>query len=275
MEKERETQVYLAKLSEQAERYDEMVESMKKVAMLDLELSVEERNLLSVGYKNVIGARRASWRIMSSIEQKEESKGNENNVKLIKGYRQKVEEELTKICEDILAIIDKHLIPHAGTGEATVFYYKMKGDYYRYLAEFKTDNEKKQAAEQSLEGYEACSISFTSDLYAASATANTDLPSTHPIRLGLALNFSVFYYEIMNSPERACHLAKQAFDEAISELDTLSEESYKDSTLIMQLLRDNLTLWTSDLPEDGGEENPKGEESSSSAAQKEKEPEQN
>ncbi|KAJ6982569.1 hypothetical protein NC653_025627 [Populus alba x Populus x berolinensis] len=94
---------------------------------------------------------------------------------------------------------------------------------------------------------------------AASATASTDLPSTHPIRLGLALNFSVFYYEIMNSPERACHLAKQAFDEAIAELDTLSEESYKDSTLIMQLLRDNLTLWTSDLPEDGGDDNFKGE----------------
>uniref|UniRef100_A0A5B7ARY3 Putative 14-3-3-like protein GF14 iota n=1 Tax=Davidia involucrata TaxID=16924 RepID=A0A5B7ARY3_DAVIN len=249
-EKERETHVYMAKLSEQAERYEEMVESMKKVAQLDVELTVEERNLLSVGYKNVIGARRASWRIMSSIEQKEESKGNEQNVKLIKGYRQKVEEELSKICSDILNIIDKHLIPSSSSGEATVFYYKMKGDYCRYLAEFKTDQERKEAAEQSLKGYEA-----------ASATANTDLPSTHPIRLGLALNFSVFYYEIMNSPERACHLAKQAFDEAIAELDTLSEESYKDSTLIMQLLRDNLTLWTSDLPEDGGEDNIKTEES--------------
>ncbi|CAN4122084.1 unnamed protein product [Withania somnifera] len=239
-QKERETHVYMAKLAEQAERYDEMVESMKNVAQLDVELTVEERNLLSVGYKNVIGVRRASWRIMSSIEQKEESKRNEQNVKLIKGYRQKVEEELSKICSDILEIIDKHLIPSAGTGEATVFYYKMKGDYYRYLAEFKTDSERKEASEQSLKGYEA-----------ATATATTDLSSTHPIRLGLALNFSVFYYEIMNSPERACHLAKQAFDEAIAELDTLSEESYKDSTLIMQLLRDNLTLWTSDLPEDG------------------------
>lgn len=248
-QKERDTHVYMAKLAEQAERYDEMVESMKKVAKLDVELTVEERNLLSVGYKNVIGARRASWRIMSSIEQKEESKGNEQNVKLIKGYRQKVEEELSKICSDILEIIDKHLIPSAGTGEATVFYYKMKGDYYRYLAEFKTDSERKEASEQSLKGYEA-----------ATTTASTDLSSTHPIRLGLALNFSVFYYEIMNSPERACHLAKQAFDEAIAELDTLSEESYKDSTLIMQLLRDNLTLWTSDLPEDGGEENVKADE---------------
>jgi 14-3-3 protein epsilon len=79
----------------------------------------------------------------------------------------------------------------------------------------------------------------------ATDVAQTELTPTHPIRLGLALNFSVFYYEILNSPDRACHLAKQAFDDAIAELDSLSEESYRDSTLIMQLLRDNLTLWTS------------------------------
>ncbi|KAK9268596.1 hypothetical protein L1049_000351 [Liquidambar formosana] len=238
--KERESFVYTAKLAEQAERYDEMVESMKKVANLDVELTVEERNLLSVGYKNVIGARRASWRILSSIEQKEESKGNDVNARRIKEYRHKVESELSSICNDIMTVIDEHLIPSSTAGESTVFYYKMKGDYYRYLAEFKTANEKKEAADQSLKAYQM-----------ASTTAESDLSPTHPIRLGLALNFSVFYYEIMNSPERACHLAKQAFDEAISELDTLSEESYKDSTLIMQLLRDNLTLWTSDIPEDG------------------------
>ena len=72
--------------------------------------------------------------------------------------------------------------------------------------------------------------------------AKTQMQPTHPIRLGLALNFSVFYYEILNSPERACTLAKQAFDDAIAELDSLNEDSYKDSTLIMQLLRDNLTV---------------------------------
>lgn len=82
-------------------------------------------------------------------------------------------------------------------------------------------------------------------MQSATAVAQTELTPTHPIRLGLALNFSVFYYEILNSPDRACHLAKQAFDDAIAELDSLSEESYRDSTLIMQLLRDNLTLWTS------------------------------
>jgi len=238
----REESVYMAKLAEQAERYDEMVEAMKKVACMDVELTVEERNLLSVAYKNVIGARRASWRIVCSIEQKEESKGNEHHVARIKEYRNKIDTELTNICNDILSVLDEHLIPTATTGESKVFYYKMKGDYHRYLAEFATGQNRKDAAENSLLAYKA-----------ASDIANTELPPTHPIRLGLALNFSVFYYEILNSPDRACQLAKQAFDDAIAELDTLSEDSYKDSTLIMQLLRDNLTLWTSDMSNEGEE----------------------
>lgn len=100
---------------------------MKKVANLDVELTVEERNLLSVGYKNVIGARRASWRILSSIEQKEEARGNEVHVKRIKEYRQKVESELTDICNDIMIVVDEHLIPSAAAGESTVFYHKMWG----------------------------------------------------------------------------------------------------------------------------------------------------
>ncbi|VAH72010.1 unnamed protein product [Triticum turgidum subsp. durum] len=248
----REENVYMAKLAEQAERYEEMVEFMEKVAKTvdSEELTVEERNLLSVAYKNVIGARRASWRIISSIEQKEESRGNEDRVTLIKDYRGKIEVELTKICDGILKLLDSHLVPSSTAPESKVFYLKMKGDYY-YLAEFKSGTERKDAAENTMVAYKA-----------AQEIALKELPPTHPIRLGLALNFSVFYYEILNSPDRACDLAKQAFDEAISELDSLSEESYKDSTLIMQLLRDNLTLWTSDISEDAAEEMkdaPKGE----------------
>lgn len=232
----------MAKLAEQAERYDEMVEEMKKVAKMvgESELTVEERNLLSVAFKNVIGARRASWRIISSIEQKEESKGNADHVTKIRKYRAVVEKELSDICASILSLLDEHLIPTATTGESKVFYLKMKGDYHRYLAEFKTGADRKEAAEHTLLAYKA-----------AQDIALVDLTPTHPIRLGLALNFSVFYYEILNSPERACTLAKQAFDEAIAELDSLPEESYKDSTLIMQLLRDNLTLWTSDMQGEG------------------------
>jgi len=251
-EQERESRVYMAKLAEQAERYDEMVNYMKDVAKLGVELSVEERNLLSVAYKNVIGARRASWRIISSIEQKEESRGNEAQVVKIKAYRQKVEKELADVCNDVLAVLDEHLIPAAQAGESKVFYHKMKGDYHRYLAEFASGDERKASSDAAYESYKI-----------ATEIAQSDLAPTHPIRLGLCLNFSVFYYEILNSPDRACHLAKQAFDDAIAELDTLSEESYKDSTLIMQLLRDNLTLWTSDLndsPEKPEEPAPAAEE---------------
>ncbi|KAH9413703.1 hypothetical protein DERP_009407 [Dermatophagoides pteronyssinus] len=240
MAETRDDSVYKAKLAEQAERYDEMVNAMKNVAMVDGDLTVEERNLLSVAYKNVIGARRASWRILSSIEQKEEKNSGESKLELIKNYRLQVEKELREICNDILEVLEKHLIPAAANGESKVFYYKMKGDYFRYLAEFATGNDRKDAAENSLVAYKA-----------ASEIATTELPPTHPIRLGLALNFSVFYYEILNSPERACRLAKTAFDDAIAELDTLSEDSYKDSTLIMQLLRDNLTLWASDVSQNG------------------------
>ena len=108
-----------------------------------------------------------------------------------------------------------------------------KGDYYRYQAEIAGV---KEIQDKALAAYKK-----------AEETAKEGLPSTHPIRLGLALNFSVFYYEICNEQSKACALAKEAFDAAIAELDTTSEDSYKDSTLIMQLLRDNLTLWTSDL----------------------------
>jgi len=231
-------QVFMAKLSEQAERYQDMVEHMKKVASISPDLSVEERNLLSVAYKNVIGLRRASWRIVSSIENKEESKNNTDHLSNIRPYRENIESEMVQICNDILSLLDTTLIPHATTGESKVFYYKMKGDYYRYLAEFATGDKRKSASDNSLSAYEE-----------ATKVSTAELPPTHPIRLGLALNFSVFHYEICNAPERACSLAKQAFDDAIAELDSLPEESYKDSTLIMQLLRDNLTLWTSDMQE--------------------------
>lgn len=235
---EKEDLVQRAKLAEQAERYDDMAAAMKKVTETGAELTNEERNLLSVAYKNVVGARRSSWRVISSIEQKTE--GSEKKQQMAREYREKVEKELKDICNDVLALLDKYLIPKAANPESKVFYLKMKGDYFRYLAEVASGDDRNAVVESSQKAYQE-----------AYDVAKSKMQPTHPIRLGLALNFSVFFYEILNSPDRACQLAKQAFDDAIAELDTLNEDSYKDSTLIMQLLRDNLTLWTSDT---GGDE---------------------
>lgn len=244
MASERDDSIALAKLAEQSERYDDMATFMKKVTEMPSELSNEERNLLSVSYKNVVGARRSSWRVISSIEQKAEGhSGSERKLALAKEYRQKIEGELKSICDDVLKLLDHHLIAKATSPESKVFYLKMKGDYYRYLAEVASAEARDNIVASSRDSYQA-----------AFDISKAEMTPTHPIRLGLALNFSVFYYEINNAPERACALAKQAFDDAIAELDTLNEESYKDSTLIMQLLRDNLTLWTSDTNNGDGTE---------------------
>merc|ERR1712199_63279 len=118
----------------------------------------------------------------------------------------------------------------------------MKADYYRYIAEFTDGDKKATAANNATLAYEE-----------AQKVAEKDLAVTHPIRLGLALNFSVFQYEVLNEPDEACKMAREAFEQAIAELDNVAEDSYKDSTLIMQLLRDNLTLWTSDGQDEGNQ----------------------
>jgi 14-3-3 family protein len=236
---EKEELIYLARLSEQTERYSEMIEYVKLfVSKTQQDLSVEERNILSVAYKNVVGARRTSWRVLNSIESKEERRGNLNNKNSAQSYKAEIEFELSKYCSDVLDVIDRDLLPRAASSESRVFYHKMKGDYYRYVSEFAQATQKVNATNNA-------EASYTT----AYDLAKNELPPTHPTRLGLALNFSVFYYEIRAEQDRACEMAKSAFDEAIPELDNISEENYKDSTLILQLLKDNLTLWSSEVGE--------------------------
>merc|ERR1712224_1084845 len=197
----RDQAVYFAKLAEQAERYDEMADYMKQVGTSGTDLSVEERNLLSVAYKNAVGSRRASWRIISSVGQKEASKSNDGNVANCTEYRMKVETELQGICDTILTLLNESLIPAAKEAESKVFYHKMKGDYYRYIAEF-TEGDKKTGAAQSAKS-----------AYDDAMGAASELAVTHPIRLGLALNFSVFHYEVLSNPDEACKMARTAFED--------------------------------------------------------------
>jgi len=227
--------VELVRVAETAERYEDMCKFVEKLVKMKSEkgedLDVDERNLLSVAYKNVVGAKRASWRTLAGGF-------DDADEELLKKYKAIVEDELEAICNEVLDLLKEHLCKNVkGNGDETeVFYLKMCGDYYRYLSEFKTAPEDK-----------AKDIKANAEKYYKEAmdVAEANLNETHPTRLGLALNFSVCYYEILKEPEKACDLAKKSFDAAIEKLDTLNDASYKDSTLIMQLLRDNLTLWTS------------------------------
>jgi len=235
----------LARITEAAERFEDMCSIMgnlvKKKHEGKKDLEVEERNMLSVAYKNVVGQRRQSWRQLKGAEEEAE-KGDIKQY--TSQYKAVVEKELQEKCNEVLALLQDHLIDPtpdvdnmtAEQIETQVFYLKMSGDYYRYLAEF----------DETGDGSIAATAKSAEEKYAVALEMAEKLAPTHPTRLGLALNASVCYYEIMKQPNKACGLAKKAFDEAIQKLDSLSDSTYKDSTLIMQLLRDNLTIWTSE-----------------------------
>jgi len=224
-----------AKIAEAAERYTDMCGFLHKLVQTKCTaketLTVEERNLLSVAYKNVVGTKRQSWRMLT--QQPFENLPQPT----LDAYRTTIEKELHEVCDEVINLLELTTqvakdVETDTSKEDLVFYLKMSGDYYRYLSEFITTAENQTKAEKFYEE--------------ATGVAEDSLPETHPTRLGLALNYSVCCYEITDKKELACDIAKKAFDSAIEKLDTLNDSSYKDSTLIMQLLRDNLTLWTSE-----------------------------
>ncbi|KAI5173150.1 14-3-3 protein epsilon [Nematocida sp. LUAm3] len=236
--------VHKARLSEKAERFEQMVECMKMAVKLaadsSIKLGPEERNMLSVAYKNQVGVKRTSWRILNKAlqEAKSTEPQNEKHIQIIEEYIRAVEEELNTVCDDLLSLLEVYLVDITAE-DTTVFFLKMKGDYLRYKAEIASDEYLYEVSKAAHEAYQQ-----------ATEIADANLPKTNPTRLGLYLNYSVFCFEILNERSRAIEMGKKAFDEAIAELDTLTEDSYKDSTLIMQLLRDNLSLWTTEYAEE-------------------------
>ncbi|TVU02050.1 hypothetical protein EJB05_52416 [Eragrostis curvula] len=215
--------LFRATVAEKAKRYQEVVDAMNHIAMLDMELTLQERDLFSLGYKKVTAEKRASIKALMYFEVKEEGKGNESRMKMAIEFRQKVEAELDNLCNNVINTIDKHLLPYSSDAESKAFYYQMKGDYYRYLAEFKIQSEYSEVN--------------------ASNIAEINLSPAHPVRLGLALNVSVFYHDLLDSSDRALQLAKQAIEDAVPNLWLLDGDSYNQSSMILQLMGNNLALW--------------------------------
>jgi len=139
------------------------------------------------------------------------------------------------VVERVKSIVDLYTVGKlkaVDDPEMLVFFHKMMGDYHRY------------AAEALVKEARAMRIADAEKAYlAALGHATNHLSTTNPIRLGLALNLSVFYYELKGEELKATTLAQSSFDNAIDDIDKLSEEAYRDSTLIMQLIKDNLGLW--------------------------------
>eukprot|EP01084_Bolivina_argentea_P314173 544158_1 len=226
--------IALIKIAETAERYADMCYMIKQLIILKCKnnqtINIEERNLLSVAFKNVLGMKRASWRTLAGGF-------DDCDEQLIHQYKNIVANEIEIMSLELINILHTYLIQNDGnTTMENHSYFHMCCQYYRYLAEIRPENEEYR----NKTGYYSDKI----------MELVKQLPATSPTRLGFILNHSVRYYEILKEPIKGYVIAKNAFDEAIEQLDTLNDASYKDSTLIMQLLRDNLTLWEQNMSEE-------------------------
>ena len=184
----------MARVAEQAERFDDMVGYLQGVVTNKSEdFTTEERNLLSVGFKNQIGSKRTAIRTISAIEQNPKYSKFNNG---LSEYKKKIESELYDQCLSIVDIVKEKCMKVAATDETKAFFYKMIGDYYRYVAECASEDKLEIVKNGALENYQLAQ------------TSSESLNACNPIRLGLALNFSVFHYEVMNNHKQACELGE-------------------------------------------------------------------
>eukprot|EP00053_Salpingoeca_punica_P015888 m.147343 g.147343 ORF g.147343 m.147343 type:complete len:238 (-) comp16826_c0_seq1:1853-2566(-) len=230
--------VYRAKLADQMGRHKEMAQLIYQLAQNNKSLNIDERNLLSVAYKHVVGSQRNAWRVVSAIEAKEAARGGGETRKLAcaRTYKEKIAKEVNDTCNELLGLLNEELLPQSRQAEERVFYLKLKADYYRYLSEVLTGTDRDEVVESALLAYKE-----------ADSIAHKELPPTHPVRLGVSLNQSVFFFETLNSSDRACETARTAYNLAVDELNRLSEKEFQDSAVVLQLLRENLKQWEGDL----------------------------
>jgi 14-3-3 protein epsilon len=227
----RQSLFFLARTAERAERYNDMAQVMGElVRQFGAQgLTREERDTLTIAFKKLIGPYRAA---RDSLEPDKTEPRDPKFEPVVTDYKQQLEVCILARCQEALEIFEDILVKKNDDSQAAakVYYLCSTADYYRYMADIDISG-----AAHSSQGYYKKAL----------ALAEKALEPTDPVRLNTVLNYSVFLKELAQDIKQACGLAKNAFDEAISKLDDLDEAAYKDTTLIMQLLRDNLTLWTS------------------------------
>ncbi|KAK8883379.1 hypothetical protein M9Y10_046029 [Tritrichomonas musculus] len=238
MSSDRELKFFMARVADQAERYQDVIKNLNTIIDMDPKLSPDERNLLSVAYKALTGSDRSALRTVNAFLEDETIKAINERVVKLEELRTKLVTELDGYCNELIDLTDKKLLPAADDALTKVFYEKLKADYYRYSVEFKPESERKEGSEKAKASYEA-----------AMNIATSELTKANPAFLGLALNYSVFLYEIIGQKEDAIKLADKSFKEAVDLLDELGEDEYSEATLILQLLKDNVSLWTEEQGE--------------------------
>ena len=222
----------LAQVALIAERYfdaSKYIEELIKKKKEDL--TKEEKNIFYKSFKYVVNSKRSAWLSINYLEEKEK---NDERMEIIKNYKNIIEKDILDICKNVITLINNFLLTKAVLDESKMFYLKMKGDYYRYLCEFKALNENKNYLEESEKNYKN----------AIELSQNISWIGT--IKLGLYLNYSVFIYEIKKDTKKAIQIAKEAVKSAKKYSDKIKEEEDKDAEITIQVLKENINYWEED-----------------------------
>ena len=226
--------LYTALLADQCNFYEDMFYFMKAFIKNKKDiLTPEERNTFAIACKQYISKNRSANRTILQYEKKE--KNNSSHLNYIVEYKKIAENILYEKYQGIINFINNNIVEKNNFGnydvEGKVYFYKMIGDYYRYLCEVDTFKSKYiNKAEKYFD--EALKIASKLQIYNIN-------------KLGLILNLGVFYYENLKNEKKAVELAKSAikqFEEEAKELDKNAEEN-KEIFLTYDILKENLDLW--------------------------------
>jgi 14-3-3 protein epsilon len=233
MTADRDANLFVVQLLDQTDRYSDMVDLMKRVIEADPVLTSDQRNLLSLSYKNIITGRRNGLRYLTTLADRDEATATPQRVEQIELFRRSIIEELDQSCLELIKLIDDTLLPAAQDSDARLYYHKLKADYWRYISENKVGEEKENAAKHARDAYEAALV-----------IARTEIPPYKPTSLGLVLNYSVFLYEIAGEKQAAIDLARRTGEECGLTIENNSKDAFTEATNILQLLRDNVAIWS-------------------------------
>ena len=234
----REELIFLSKLYTKAELYKEVINFIKEFIKLNPKLEKEECDIISTGFKNMISEKRSSWFTLQSMERKEKKK-KKNTIKEIKEIKNHIENEIRETCKELQDLVDKELLPKNEEDEVLVFLYKLKADYFRYICEFAEGNELLDNLIKAEEFYKK-----------AYEIADKKLPIINSNRVSVALNYAIFLYETKKDKKNGFDIAQNTFKESMKFIEDLEKPKYRDTLLIIQLLKENIIFWNSEMGEE-------------------------
>lgn len=197
------------------------------------EITIDDFNAISRICKGQIDGLRKAWKQIYLNEQKERGKGRDDRTTPLLEFRKQLEAKISDLARDIIDVVQKKLVNRTNDTAMRGLLFKMAGDYWRYLAEVQRGYDRRESANKALSAYQEAEDLIVACTGAAAAS-----------RLALMLNMSMFKFEILSEPDEALDMLKKAYDEGIACVDSLHEEAYADSILMLQIIHRTIFAWS-------------------------------